>query len=306
MSIKSNIIHAMKNPAAIQRELARIYYQFKNPAGYNQAGVDVFEEDWDNLILLDTCRADIFAELCDMTGNTTSRISRASATKEFIRANFSYRQLYDIVYVSSNLWYPKLASEINSRIFEFQSVPRPEQNQDYKDVDQARVSPSLVTEIGREINEQYPNKRLILHYSQPHYPYLGETGKKYFSTQNSSNLTEAVSKTDKRVTPEIVTKSYKENLKLALSEVKKLLPSLDGRTVITADHGELLGERLYPLLSRQYGHPVGVYVDELVKVPWHIIDSDSEKEIVEGEQVTIPTYDEHFVDEQLGYLGYRV
>ncbi|WP_227374919.1 hypothetical protein [Haladaptatus halobius] len=37
--------------------------------------------------------------------------------------------------------------------------------------------------------------------------------------------------------------------------------------VVSADHGEFLGERLFPTPVQIYGHSDGVYMEEFVKVP---------------------------------------
>ena len=65
-------------------------------------------------------------------------------------------------------------------------------------------------------------------------------------------------------------RAYEENLKLVLSYVNELVSYLrrEGLVVITADHGELLGER------GLFGHPERVRVPELVEVPWLEISSD--------------------------------
>jgi arylsulfatase A-like enzyme len=59
---------------------------------------------------------------------------------------------------------------------------------------------------------------------------------------------------------------YNANLRRALESVEELIESLDGKVVITADHGEMLGEK------GLYSHPHGVYFKELVEVPWFVVD----------------------------------
>jgi hypothetical protein len=66
------------------------------------AGVDVFQEDWDALILLDGCRADAFSDCHDLPGILESRISRGSSSMEFLEANTADKQLQDVVYVTAN------------------------------------------------------------------------------------------------------------------------------------------------------------------------------------------------------------
>lgn len=55
---------------------------------------------------------------------------------------------------------------------------------------------------------------------------------------------------------------YTENLKIALNSVKGILRRLDGKTIITSDHGEAFGEH------NEWGHRTGVSIPSLVKVPW--------------------------------------
>jgi hypothetical protein len=47
---------------------------------------DPFEEEWDNLIIIDSCRQDFWREETGMEGY---RYSKGSATPEYIRKNFS-------------------------------------------------------------------------------------------------------------------------------------------------------------------------------------------------------------------------
>ena len=55
---------------------------------------------------------------------------------------------------------------------------------------------------------------------------------------------------------------YQQDLELALKEVEKLLEELDGKVVITSDHGESFGENL------EWGHPLKSKNPVLVEVPW--------------------------------------
>lgn len=298
MTTLGTVADALRRPAAVQRALARRYFAARNARGYNQAGVDIFERDWDALVILDACRADYFAQEASLPGETTVCRSRGSATKEFVTANFSNRVLGDTVYVSANLWFPKLAEDIDADVCEF--VPVPEES------NKAAVPPALVTRRATEVVERYPHKRLIVHYTQPHYPYLGEVGRKHFGATETPNLEAAIRAVDGEITPDIVRRAYRENLRLALDAVEPLLEDLSGKTVVTADHGEYLGERLLPLPGRQYGHPAGIYTDTLVRVPWHVHTSGPRKDIVADETETRAEVTQDVVDRRLRNLGYRV
>ena len=58
----------------------------------------------------------------------------------------------------------------------------------------------------------------------------------------------------------------------------ELVKELKGKTVITADHGQLFGKRIL-LLFTVSGHPWGVHVNELVKVPWVVFEGASRRTI---------------------------
>jgi hypothetical protein len=61
--------------------------------------------------------------------------------------------------------------------------------------------------------------------------------------------------------------------------VNKLIERFDEKTVVTSDHGNMLGERASPFPKRFYGHPWGVRTDELVKIPWLVSKGERRKEI---------------------------
>jgi hypothetical protein len=55
---------------------------------------------------------------------------------------------------------------------------------------------------------------------------------------------------------------YRENLEKVLSSVETLVSELSGSTIITSDHGEILGE------SGRFGHPCQMDLRVLRSVPW--------------------------------------
>jgi len=277
--------------------LNRLYYTIRNSDEYNADGIDVFTQDWDNLVILDACRYDYFAEQSNLDGTLSTRISRASATREWVRANFTDRRLHDVVYVSANPNYCKVADEIRAEVHAYIDVWRDdtlvgEQN--------TIVPPETVTEHALSAAEEYPNKRLLVHYVQPHYPFIGPTGKEHFDP--TATLKEVSVKYD--LTDDRLERAYRENLDLVLDEAERLLEKLHGKTVVSADHGELLGERLSPFPLRAYGHPNGVYVDELVEVPWLVHQNGERRDIVAEEPVEQDDIEDEALEEQLRNLGY--
>ncbi|RQG91529.1 hypothetical protein EA462_06100 [Natrarchaeobius halalkaliphilus] len=66
---------------------------------------DIIASEWDNLILLDACRFDMFQTASDIDGSISKTISKGSTTKEFLENTFSNAEYYDTVYVTSNPQY---------------------------------------------------------------------------------------------------------------------------------------------------------------------------------------------------------
>lgn len=99
--------------------------------------------------------------------------------------------------------------------------------------------------------------------------------------------------------------AYRETLEIALPHVKQLVENLTGKTIVSSDHGELLGER-YPLLPfRNYGHPVGIYVPELIEVPWFECDWDTRREIVKEEPIQFAEQMNDELEQHLEAMGYK-
>jgi hypothetical protein len=265
----------------------------------NPKGIDVFAEDWDNLIILDACRRDALEETIGLDGSFESRISRGTSTLHFLQSNFQDRSLRDTVYVTSNGWIVQRYDEINADLFRVKSLDSDETRQSGGAV----VSPDAVTEEAKINADQYPDKRLIVHYTQPHKPYLGEFGRKTFGSTHD-NLQQIMSSSS--ISEEDLKRAYMENLELVLEQVEELVDHLDGKTVVTADHGELLGERVSPIPIKGYGHPSYVYHPALTEIPWFVCEYDSRREIREGVPEGVSEVDKDRITEQLKDLGYVV
>ncbi|HET7324157.1 MAG TPA: hypothetical protein VFJ06_07490, partial [Halococcus sp.] len=229
------------------------------------------------------------------------RISRGSTSPEFVRGNFGGKRLHDVVYVTANDWYAKTKDDINAEIHALDFVDR--------DLFDGRTShPKTVAAAAREAAEAHPDKRLVVHFMQPHHPFLGPTGERFDIGDDhffQGRLGDTIRETD--VTHEDVMQAYRENLDIVLAEVEPLLDDLQGKTVVSADHGELLGDRERPIPIRTYRHPEGVYVDGLVKVPWHSYQNGERREIVAEPPVReTDEHDTEMIEKRLQQLGYRV
>lgn len=143
------------------------------------------------------------------------------------------------------------------------------------------VLPQDVKQAALEEESRNPHKRLIIHFIQPHYPFIGETGQTIAHRtvraggrieDNQDDIWSRVRKGD--VSKEIAWEAYKENLEIVLPYVEELISSLNGKSVVSADHGNAFGEWFV------YGHPAKTYLEKLVQVPWLEVESDERKDII--------------------------
>ncbi len=67
-------------------------------------------------------------------------------------------------------------------------------------------------------------------------------------------------------TRETALELYEQNLRLALESVADLTTRLDGRVVVTADHGEAFGE------AGVWEHHIETHIPALMEVPWLVLD----------------------------------
>jgi hypothetical protein len=79
---------------------------------------------------------------------------------------------------------------------------------------------------------------------------------------------------------------------------------LTGQTVVSSDHGQLLGERLFPIPIQHYGHPSNIHLPELVTVPW-LIHEGTRREVSKDPPVDKETdVSSGYVEDRLKDLGY--
>ncbi|AHF99628.1 hypothetical protein HALLA_13360 [Halostagnicola larsenii XH-48] len=298
----------------IQKNLTKKYSEFR----YSESApvCELMSEDWDNLIILDACRYDQFESLNSFSSDLESRNSLGSATPEFLRENFAGKTYHDTVYVTANPMYR--TQGLNDVFHDVVDVWELEW-----DSERRTVLPETMKERTLETYRDYPNKRLIAHFMQPHYPFIGEAADvigdhagyefAYRQVQGQDAIRDDPTVwsllEDGKVNEESVWKAYNENLNIVLGHVENLVEDFSEKTVVTSDHGNLVGERVLPFGSRQYGHPVGVYTDALRKVPWVEIEGNRRKE-VKSEPPEDHITDDHTteadstVTDRLADLGY--
>lgn len=302
--LKRGVRRGLSNPAYFGRELNRLYHRRLYQREYNVSGVDVMAEDWDNLVILDACRYDMFAEVHDLPGDLERRQSRGTHTREFLRANFAGRDLQDTVYVTASPQLYRWSDQIEADFHAVVNVWR----EDGWDDQYGTVLPETMGEYLRRAADEYPRKRLIAHFMQPHYPFIrsGErlnTGR--LRDADGDDIWGRLMRNDLDIGSATIQEAIRDNLEAVHPIVESLLDDLDGLTVVTSDHGNMLGERARPVPVREWGHPPSVYTEQLTTVPWLVCKSGQRREIVrEGADSGEAAIDASVVEDRLEQLGY--
>jgi hypothetical protein len=134
--------------------------------------LNIMEEDWDCIVILDACRYDYFYHVYKdyFVGNLEKRISLGSSTPEWREKSFP-DYYSDVVYISGNPY-------INSRLA-IEGFNAKDHFYRICDVWDFGWNAELSTVPPKEINKsalrhlkEFPRKRFIIHYMQPHEPYL--------------------------------------------------------------------------------------------------------------------------------------
>lgn len=265
---------------------------------YGREGIDVPAADWDNLLVLDACRADLFESRTAVDDFDSYRRvrSRGSSTEEWVQKNWVGREFPDIVYVTAN---PTVA-----RYTPYTFYARVDVFDDGFDPDGMTVYPETIAERARDAFEA--DKRIVVHFMQPHAPFypssvdIAAWAPTFDDTPDLSSPWEALRRGE--VGPEEIKRAYAKTLDAVLPTATELARSLPGRSVITSDHGNSFGRVAFPLPLRIYGHPTGLRYPELVEVPWAVLDGER-REITEG-TIARKHVEEDVVSERLRAFGY--
>lgn len=224
---------------------------------------ELFEElEWDNLIVLDACRHDLYSEV---RGSTNYRISGSSISSGAVRENFSEGDWSDTILVTANInFHPPKFKDVTGRELEevFHSI-FPLYDTEWSDK-YGTVHPKSVKKAALTAEKLFPERRKIIWFMQPHIPFIDSDLRKEAveevsrlpNNKNILNLAERGA-----LNREVLWGAYKENLKLVLDKVEDLDGQLSGKTVVTSDHGNLFGEAGF------YGHPPNLDKKVLRKVP---------------------------------------
>lgn len=226
-------------------------------------GTNVYDREWDVLVVLDGCRYDMYQEV---VGPSESLSSVASTSTVWMDETFSAERDDEVAgtaYVSANPYSHRLDA---GRFGLLDHVWR-----DFWDDDLGTIPPDPVTDHGIAAARTGEYERVICHYMQPHFPFVadgkpafGRLGRSGFDLgdDDSENVWDMVADGD--VSIDAVREAFWDNLAYVFASVERLLDNVDGTVAVTADHGNALGE------WGMWGHRAYVPSRALRKVPWDV------------------------------------
>lgn len=280
-------------------------------------GTNVYEHEWDTLILLDTCRVDALKDVAEEyeflppSEEISTLTSIASGSYTWMANTFveEYAQeVANTAYISAN-GYSEPILEDGWRPEEDRGIAHCNWStltaDDLLVLDQTwqhgkdllgHPAPEYVTERAIGHHREYEPERMIVHYSQPHEPYIAQAIEEerdelheyeddpWSFLKNGGDL-------------DVAWDCYIDDLRMVLDHVETLLNNHDAeKVVISADHGEAFGE--YGV----YRHPVALPHPQVRRVPWAVTSAEDNHEKEGSTEPQRQTAEAEDALKDLGYL----
>ncbi len=266
------------------------------------AGENIFDKEWDLLIVLDSARVDAMQTVEDeypFLDHPDSLRSVGSASYQWMERTFTEpyaEEMRNTAYVTANHFANDFLEETD--LFHLDSVWQYGWDETAHTIPARPVTDAAIR-TGREHRGAFD--RCIVHYMQPHFPSVPDpvvdpalTVDEPFDVQKL--LWKKVR--NGSLEKERLWESYMANLRYVLEDVGILLENFEAETVvISADHANAFGER------GVYAHP-NVPLDCLRTVPWYrTTATDNETHRPKPPEKEPAT--EIDMDERLRALGYK-
>ncbi len=228
-------------------------------------GTNVLDREWDVLVVLDACRADLLSSVAaddDLLDDVGTVRSVGSSSSEWLENTFhGHPETARTAMVTGNTW--------TDRYLDADAFAALDEVWKYAwDDDLGTVPPEAVTDRAVATARRRSPDRLVVHYMQPHHPFVadpvaGDEGMaRTGAHSNAANPWTMLRRGE--LSTERVWAAYEATLRYVLPEVATLVENVDGRVAVTADHGNLFGE------WGLYGHPMHTPVPALLEVPWTV------------------------------------
>ncbi len=237
---------------------------------------NILKKEWEVLILLDACRYDLLKEKLSKYNKKYSfkiekMLSVGSCTPEFLNRTFKGRKFNDILYITANPFVDILVKDSFSKVIPVWKIAWSKKYD--------TVLPESVVLVSKEIFKRYSNKKLIIHFMQPHYPFImhpkikGTLSKLRNVADKGKNLGKDINPwnllMEGEYKSEEVWNAYKSNYDYVLPyalELVNFFLKKGKKVVITSDHGNII--KKIGKIVFVAGHPCKTYFRDLVTVPW--------------------------------------
>lgn len=267
-------------------------------------GRHYWNRDWDVLVMLDACRADVMQDVAPdhafLPESVPSTYSAASMSGEWLERHTQSRfrgQMAETALVSAN---PHTRMDC-LQPDEWAAVDEVWKHGWGDDV--GTVPPRATTNAAiRQARHGSANK-LIVWYMQPHQPFLDAEWSKGYDQATfgeGGNHGKCVWRQcrDGAVDREELWAAYRRTLNWVLEDVELLLENVDGEVAITADHANALGE------WGIWGHPKHAPVPAVKRVPWVRTTATDTQSHDPGPADQTKSVTDAAVSERLDALGY--
>ena len=301
------------------RESAHILYEWTARQMLTDGFADetVYDRDWDVLVILDACRVDLFAEVCDEYHwlpagervENTAVDSVAGSSKEWMERTFGpadAETLENTAYITGNPFSDQALDADDFGLLD--EVWRYAWNDET-----GSIRPEPLVDRAIQVGRAEDYDRMIVHMMQPHAPFLENDEIHAGFRPDDWGAPDAVRDPDQQgldvwhrirrgdLQRDRVWEAYRENLEIALESVSRLQRNIDGRLVLTADHGNALGE--YGV----WGHP-DVPVAGIRRVPWVSLsatDRNTSHPTLQPPVTDEANATDDDIEQRLAALGYR-
>lgn len=275
-------------------------------------GRNIYEDDWELLIVVDACRADLFEQTAPVFDylhhEIETRRSVAPATRNWMQRTFTSewgQEMSDTAYVVSNPYSDLL---LDPEDFSYLD----EIHRYAWDDEIGTVEPRPVTERAIDIHRSRDPDRLLVHYMPPHFPSIPDhlgfslpSGDEFAASYKGNNggwdsVWDALRAGE--ISSERVWESYRANLEYVLDDIQVLLDNVDAETAyITSDHGNAFGEWW------TWGHPPSMFVPVNRNVPFTKVEATDNQTLDPGlkrKSTRSKTEPDDSVEKRLKDLGY--
>jgi hypothetical protein len=264
-------------------------------------GRSLYDYEWDCAIILDACRYDLAQQnnkAKKLLGNPSRVYSLGANSERWMSRTFqaaSEKQLQGTHYVTANI-FSETAVPDGVRCTEVWK----------SDFDQSlsTVPPRAVTDSAVQIGREESPHRLLIHYMQPHLPPVTdnldlELDLDFRDGWGADNPWRSIE--DGSVDPGEIKEAYLGNLTPVIEELDVILQNISAKkVVVTADHGNMLGE------FGKWGHFRANAIHPGVRlVPWWETSASDTKTYEPSDIQKQKNKDSLSREEKLQALGYK-